>query len=115
MTRKQALLATISRVHGYKSKEEWLEFFIKEYNRIHPTSGNEYNSARTKKSPRWQSIAALYEIRKWKDIVSLSSMPIYVKKEGKKQIYEKLILTVSSTSDLEEKYNELMGRYINHD
>lgn len=66
-------------------KKKWLELFKKEYKRIKPATGNQYNQQRTQGTPTWNTIAKLIgeSEHKWsnmKKVAGVEDVPISSKK-----------------------------------
>ena len=64
---------------------EWLELFKKEYKRIKPSTGNQYNQQRSQGTPTWNTIAKLIgeSEHKWsnmKKVAGVEDVPISSKK-----------------------------------
>lgn len=62
-------------------KKKWLELFKKEYKRIKPATGNQYNQQRTQGTPTWNTIAKLIgeSEHKWsnmKKVAGVEDVPI---------------------------------------
>jgi hypothetical protein len=68
-----------SRIYAAKTKEEWLEFFKKEYERLKPGSAEKYNSERRPGSPSWQTIARFFNISKWKEFQEFCGVSVHYK------------------------------------
>jgi len=56
-----------SRLYYEKSEEEWMDLFIQDYIRNKPSSAEKYNKTRKQGTPSWQTISAMFGIRKWSE------------------------------------------------
>jgi len=86
-----------SKIYSEKSNEEWIAFFKNEYERIKPTSSEEYNSKRTKDSPSWQTIAGLNNMFLWSEIKEKLTLSTYNKQ--KKEIPKNSINLIIDRQD----------------
>ena len=55
--------------YSIKSDEEWVNDFIEQFNKIKPSSANDYNVKRDKTSPAWQTIARYLKLSTWKELI----------------------------------------------
>lgn len=62
-----------------KSPEEWLQFFIHNYNLLKPSKSESYNSLRPKGSPTWRSIAKLCGAKTWSELKHVAEVVDYDK------------------------------------
>jgi len=96
-----------SQFYGFRTKEEWLKLFINEYNRICPTSAEEYNHLREKNTPSWGSIAGYYHITKWSEFLKFAGLKTYRKINNSRRALEKVEFIINSSSELEEEYYDI--------
>lgn len=57
--------------YRYKTKYEWKEIFINEYKRINPHSCNEFDKKRSAGVPMWITIAKMFGLCTWKELLAL--------------------------------------------
>lgn len=97
---KQHFSRTLSMEHispyYNKSKEEWLDEFIREYNRIEPMTYAEFEKKRNKSTPTARWIMNQFEIKTWNDLIMFSGVKPYKKKNNVK----KRFFNVSNQSKL---------------
>lgn len=52
-----------------KTKEEWVNDFILQCNKIHPKSSRDYNTRRDDNTPTWNTIARYLKINTWNELI----------------------------------------------
>ena len=57
-----------------KSKDEYIEEFITQYERIKPRTEKEYNAARNKESPTWMTIARYVGVTSWGELLKITKV-----------------------------------------
>ena len=88
-----------SDIYYTKTKEEWLSFFIHNYNSIKPTSAEQYNQERPKDTPTWHMYARLYGLSRWNELLEFAKLERY--KNGVKIVPKgENILNIISHNDL---------------
>jgi len=55
--------------YGGKSKEEWTKDFVAQFGAIKPTSAEQYDKERQKKTPSWQTIARYIDVTRWTELL----------------------------------------------
>lgn len=80
-----------------KPKEEWLNIFQAEFDRIHPKGANDFNVRRDKSTPTWNVVAQMFGTKKWSELLKIADREI--KRKQKYQPHMKL--TVKSYSDID--------------
>ncbi len=60
--------------YSVKSKDEWLAFFCKQYDKIKPTSGTDYNAKREEGTPTWITIARYCGVSQWTKLLEISNV-----------------------------------------
>ena len=66
-----------SKIFSSKTKEEWLELFIIDYEKIKPYSADEYNKNRGKNQPAWNTLAKMFDFKSWERLKSLAKVKTY--------------------------------------
>lgn len=57
-----------------KTREEYIDLFIKEYNRIKPHSSKDYNCKRNAKFPTWNTIARYVGVTTWNELLKITNV-----------------------------------------
>lgn len=70
--------------YSVHSKEEYVELFIKEYNRIKPRTSKEYNVLRNKDTPTWLTIAKYVGVTTWRELLEITKVDISCSSRMKK-------------------------------
>lgn len=63
-----------------KSKEAWLLIFKENYIAVKPRSGDMYNDKRDKATPSWRTVAKMFGIKNWTELLSLAGLDRYDKR-----------------------------------
>lgn len=58
-------------------KEKYTREFISDYARIKPKSQEEFNRNRTKGTRGWQTLAAYYDVKSWRNLLKKLNLPLY--------------------------------------
>lgn len=58
-------------------KGKYTKEFLKDYNRIKPKSQEEFNRNRTKGTRGWQTVAAYYDVKSWRNLIKALDLPLY--------------------------------------
>lgn len=77
MQRKTALNIVVAELSG--EKDRITKEFIKEYNKIMPSSGNDFNLRKTTKNV-WQTVAKYNSLKKWVELRDYLNLPKYERK-----------------------------------
>ncbi len=96
-----------SKIYYNKTKEEWLEVFKKEYERIKPTSSEEYNEKRKKELPSWGTVARLNGIKKYSELLKYLNLKVYRKSNLKRSSSK---LKVNTYSDYDNKIDSINSK-----
>ena len=95
--------------YSIKTKQEWVDNFIEEFNRIQPQSSKDYNAKRDPDSPTWLTIARYLGLSTWGSLLEYTHLKI--PKQDTTRHY-----TVTSTSSLYNKLEALLNeKIINND
>ena len=62
-----------------EAKAEATEHFIRDYQRVQPASGEEYNHKRTPGTPCWYTIAGYNQVHCWRGLLNKLGLPVYSK------------------------------------
>ena len=73
--------------------------FIEEYNRIKPTSSNEFNEKRAPGILTWNSIAHGHKLTSWYALLKLLDLPLYLAPHVPKPSSLKLVVKIHSDYD----------------
>ena len=90
-----------------KSKQEWIDNFVEQFNKNKPISGREYDLKRDKGTPTWGTIARYVGAATWTKLLILTKVDI--KHLRAQALYQKKQFTVNSTSSLYEKLELLLS------
>lgn len=90
-----------------KSKQEWIDNFVEQFNKNKPISGREYDLKRDKGTPTWSTIARYVGAATWTKLLILTKVDI--KHLRAQALYQKKQFTVNSTSSLYEKLELLLS------
>ena len=63
-----------------EAKAEVTEHFIRDYQRVQPASGEEYNRKRIPGTPCWYTIAGYNHVHCWRELLSKLGLPVYSKR-----------------------------------
>lgn len=97
-------------IYSIKTKQEWIDNFIQQFNRIQPKSAKEYDVKREKNTPTWLTIARYLNVATWKELLELTNLDVqclsnqYQFKPKTKQY------SVNSTSSLYKKLEDLLNK-----
>lgn len=58
-------------------KAKYTKAFIKDYNRIKPRSQYEFSEKKSPSTRSWQTVAAYYNTRSWRKLLSTLNLPLY--------------------------------------
>lgn len=97
----------ITSQYTIKSKQEWIDNFIEQFNKNKPISGREYDLKRDKGTPTWGTIARYVGVTTWTKLLILAKVDI--KHLRAQALYRKKQFTVNSTSSLYEKLEALLS------
>lgn len=91
-----------------KTKQEWIDDFITQFNSLQPRTSKEYNAQRDPNSPTWNTIARYLGIGTWYELLELTK--VNTKCLDRQAPYNThKTLTVNSTSSLYEKLETLFN------
>lgn len=65
---------TINKKYTTKSKQEYVDLFIEEYERIKPKSSREYNNKRNPNYPTWCTIARYINVSTWLQLLECTGV-----------------------------------------
>jgi hypothetical protein len=82
----QPLEQELNSLYCEHPKEYWLNIFKSEYNRIKPSSSNNYNKLRNHQYPSWITTAKMYNLNKWSELLDLCNIHINKSKKQTKFI-----------------------------
>ena len=68
----------VSKATSEELKLKHTDNFKKDYERIKPTSKEEFNKNRSKGTLGWQSVAKYYDCTSWRKLINTLDLPIYV-------------------------------------
>ncbi len=63
-----------------EANAEVTEHFIRDYQRVQPASGEEYNRKRSPGTPCWYTIARYNHVHCWRELLSKQGLPVYSKR-----------------------------------
>jgi hypothetical protein len=63
--------------YSHKTKEQWLEHFLIDYEKQKPRSAEEYNKHREEQTPTWATIARMYNISTWLEWIKFCDVKRY--------------------------------------
>jgi hypothetical protein len=72
--------ASPAAIHFYATDfeaKDIIEAFIKDYNRIKPRSQYEFSEKKSPSARSWQTVAAYYNTRSWRKLLSTLNLPLY--------------------------------------
>ena len=58
-------------------KEKYTKEFLLDYDRIKPKSQEEFNQNRTEGTRGWQTLAAYYNVKSWRNLLKAMKLPLY--------------------------------------
>ena len=94
--------------YSNKTKEEWVNIFVQQYNSIQPKSAKEYNTKRDKTTPTWNTIANYLHVVNWTDLIKATG--VNTNHLRIKSTYQSSNYTVNSTSSIYEKLEKLLNK-----
>ena len=94
--------------YSNKTKEEWVNIFVQQYNSIQPKSAKEYNTKRDKTTPTWNTIANYLNVVNWTDLIKATG--VNTNHLRIKSTYQSSHYTVNSTSSIYEKLEKLLNK-----
>lgn len=95
-------------IYSVKSRQEWIDEFVKQFTEIKPKSSREYNAKRDKSTPNWETIAKYLNVSKWTELIKITGVDI--KSLRNQEAYRSKHYTVNSTSSLYEKLERLLEK-----
>jgi hypothetical protein len=63
-----------SLLYGHQTADFWLKNFIKTYNTYKPHSAIKYNEVKGIGTPTWKTIAKMYGLTKWNELLDLCEL-----------------------------------------
>lgn len=97
-----------SGVYYSKTKEEWLDIFICNYQKHKPVSAIEYNKLKDPNTPTWAVFAQLFGFKRWNELMEFTKLKRYIRVDPKKNRISSN-LEVVSHNDLVTKESEYSG------
>lgn len=91
--------------YPYESKEDWLNAFRSEYNRIQPESAVAFNIQKSDAIPTWFTIARKCGFTRWRDLVTASGVKTSNLKT--KALYSTCTLVLNSSSSAIDQLREI--------
>lgn len=95
--------------YSMKSRQEWIDDFITQFNEIKPKSANEYNAKRNESTPVWNTIAKYLNVATWTELVKITGVDINSLRI--QEAYHSRQYTVNSTSPLYDKLEQLLTEH----
>ena len=94
--------------YSIKSEEEWVNDFVEQFNKIKPSSANDYNAKRDKNTPTWQTIATYLKLSTWQELIKKTGVSVQSLKVKNGLSEEPKTYHVDATCNL---YNKLKDLY----
>ena len=85
-------------------KHQYIEEFIKEYDRIKPRSADDYEAKRSRNVKCWQTVRARCGLTSWRSLLSYLGLPSY---SNVPREYKPIEFDVTVTTDLDDYLEKL--------
>lgn len=95
--------------YGYRTKEDWLIDFKKQFESIKPQSASEYNKHRSQGSPTWFTIASICGLSKWNDLLRYCNLHRAEKDHQTSRKASRMDFTINRDVDIDKALSSLMS------
>ena len=93
--------------YNFKTKEEWIQDFIEQYNKILPSTQKDYNTKRDKSSPTWNTIVRYCGFNNWNELIRFTK--VNTNKIKTKVVYQNSnVIIVNTDIPLYKEYETLI-------
>lgn len=96
--------------YSAKTKQEWIDNFIQQFNKIQPKSAREYDTKRDKSTPTWITLARYSNVSTWKELLEITNLDTQCLFNQSQFRPKTKQYSVNSTSSLYEKLEELLNK-----
>lgn len=95
--------------YSYKTKQEWVDDFKVQYEKIKPCSAKDYDVRREASSPTWLTIARYLGVTTWQELIQLTNVnPKYLKVQCMYKSNSPQKLVIETRSLLEERIQRVL-------